>query len=279
MDEVSRDTVLEWIRKAFAQLKDTKNVSYGLLQKQAALVFVNAHREFAENGENLERAAERYYQKEPQSFAFVEAFWYLVTSGFILPQPTGSQPPNFAQLTITNIGREWAEGIEPSPEDQGGYLAALRSQVPLLDPVIAQYVAEALMAYSRRMLFASAVMIGAASEKTIYLLMEALAGSVQDATQKKMIRKSIESRGLPTMHKYLHENLTRAKKHMPWPIHEGADNHLLSLQDAIRVQRNDAVHPQVGKVTPSTVRLTLYAFPGACKKAYDLIQWFTANSF
>jgi hypothetical protein len=142
-----------------------------------------------------------------------------------------------------------------------------------------QYVEEAIMAYSRRMFFASAVMIGAASEKMIYLLMEALAGSVQDATQKRMIVKSIEARKLPTMYKCLQENLTRAKKHMPWPVHEDADAHLASLQAAIRVHRNDAVHPQAGRVTPSTVRLTLSAFPCACKKAYDLLQWFNANSF
>jgi hypothetical protein len=279
MDEVSRDTVLEWMRKAFVQLKDRKNISYGMLQREAAFVFVNEHREFAESGENLERASERYYQKEPQSFVFVESFWYLVTVGFILPEPTGSQPPNFAHLTITKLGHEWAEGAEPSPEDQGGYLAALSSQVTNLDPVIMQYVQEAIMAYSRRMFFASAVMIGAASEKTIYLLMETLAGSVKDATQKKVIVKSIEARKLPTMYKCLQENLSRTKRQMPWPIHEDADAHLISLQAAIRVQRNDAVHPQAGKVTPSTVRLTLSAFPGACKKAYDLIQWFKVNSF
>lgn len=279
MDEVSRDTVLEWMKKAFGQLKDHKTVSYGLMQRHAALVFVNAHPDFAENGERLESAAERYYQKEPQSFVFVEAFWCLVTLGFILPAPTGSSPPNFSHLTITRLGREWAEGTEPSPEDQGGYLAALSSQVPILDPVIAMYVAEAVMAYSRRMFFASAVMIGAASEKTIYLLMEAVADSVKDATHKNTILKSIEARKLPTMYKCLQENLTRAKRTMPWPIHEDADAHLTSLQAAIRVQRNDAVHPQAGKVTPSTVRLTLSAFPGVCKKAYDLIQWFKLNSF
>src|SRR6476661_5125851 len=273
-DEVSRDDVLEWMRKAFEKLKGNKNVSYGLMQREAALIFINKHPDLVQNGERLDLAADRYYQQEPQSFVFVEAFWYLVTLGFILPQPTGSQPPTFAHLTITKLGRKWAEGTEPSPEDQTGYLAALRSQVPLLDPVIVQYVEEAIMAYSRQMLFASAVMIGAASEKMIYLLMEALGESVRDATHKKTVLKSIEERKLPTMYKCLQENLSRAKKQMPWPIHEDAEVHLASLQAAIRVQRNDAVHPKAGRVTQSTVRLALSAFPGACKKAYDLLQWF-----
>jgi hypothetical protein len=249
MGEISRSEVLELMQKAFAKLKDTKKVSYGLIQKEAALIYIEEHRELVQNGERPELAAERYYQNEPQSFVFVEAFWHLVTLGFILPEPTGAQPPTFVDLTITKLGREWAEGTEPSPEDQSGYLAALGSQIPLLDSVITQYVEEAVKAYSRRMFFASAVMIGAGSEKTIYLLMEALAGSVLDPAQKKVVRKAIDERKLPTMYKCLHENLARAKKHMPWTIHEDADAHLVSLQAAIRVQRNDAVHPQAGRVT------------------------------
>lgn len=281
MKEISRDIVLEWMRKAFVQLKDNKIISYGGLQREAALAFVNEHSEFAESGEPLGSAAERYYQKEPQSYVFVEAFWYLVTSGFILPQPTGNGPPNFTHLTITKLGRAWAEGAEPSPEDEGGYLAALKSQTPSVDPVIVQYVEEALRAYSRRIFFASAVMIGAASEKLVYLLMDALATSVADLAEKGAIKKTMTERGLPSMYAKLQHHLARGKsgKLIPWNITEAADNHLLSLQDAIRVQRNEAVHPLAGKVTQQTVRLTLSAFPGACKKAYDLIQWFKGNSF
>jgi hypothetical protein len=109
--------------------------------------------------------------------------------------------------------------------------------------------------------------------------MDALASCVKDQGHKKTIRESIEKRGMPSMFKCLHDNLARAKKCMPWHVHEGADTHLFSLQEAIRVQRNDAVHPQAGKVTPQTVRLTLASFPGACKKSYDLIQWFQTNHF
>ena len=61
--------------------------------------------------------------------------------------------------------------------------------------------------------------------------------------------------------------------HLPYDIHEGSEHHLMSLFEAIRVQRNEAVHPTVGQVTPATVRLTISAFPSACRKVYDLIDW------
>jgi len=281
MGEVTRDNVLEWMRKAFVLLKDHKKVSYGTIQREAAAVFIREHPELIQNGERLENTANRYYQNEPQSFAFVEAFWYLVTLGFILPEPSGAQPPTFDHLTITKLGREWAEGTEPSPEDQEGYLAALHSHVPHLDPVIVQYAEEAIKAYSRRLFFASAVMIGAANEKLVYLLMDALETSVTDAKEKAAIRKTMSDRGLPSMFRKLQHHLAqaKAKKLIPGNITECADNHLFSLQDAIRVQRNDAVHPIAGKVTSQTVRLSLLSFPGACKKVYDLIAWFQQNSF
>lgn len=43
------------------------------------------------------------------------------------------------------------------------------------------------------------------------------------------------------------------------------------------MQRNEAVHPQAGQVTAVTVRLALSAFPTACRKVYDLIDWLRAN--
>jgi hypothetical protein len=168
----------------------------------------------------------------------------------VVPQPQGGNPPNFNRVRITQLGHEWAQGNGPVPEDQQGFLTALKVQVPQLDSIIDQYVQEAVAAYARQMFFASAVMIGAASEKTIYLLIDALASSLKDHKEKAAIIKTIKERRLPTMFKQLQDNLSRAKKFMPWEVHEGAEAHLLSLQEAIRVQRNDAVHPQAGKVTP-----------------------------
>ena len=100
----------------------------------------------------------------------------------------GSNAPNFNQIRITELGREWALNSDSSPEDQHGYLAALKLQVSTLDKVIEQYTEEAVAAFSRQMYFTAAVMIGAASEKLIYLLMDALAVSVTDPKEKASIR-------------------------------------------------------------------------------------------
>lgn len=230
-------------------------------------------------GDRYQDTVNREAGRGPLSIPLMEGYWYLVSNGYIVQGPNNANPPNFAQVRLTELGREWALHSETVPEDQHGYLAALRAQVTTLDAVIEQYTEEALAAFTRQMYFAAAVMIGAASEKLVYLLMDALETSVIDPREKGAIKKTINERGLPTMFAKLQQHLTQArtKKLIPWSITEGAEIHLLSLQDAIRVQRNEAVHPLAGKVTPQTVRLSLASFPAACKKSYDLMGWFQAN--
>jgi hypothetical protein len=45
------------------------------------------------------------------------------------------------------------------------------------------------------------------------------------------------------------------------------------LFEAIRVQRNDAVHPIAGEVNKNKLRLSLLSFPHICKKIYDILNW------
>jgi hypothetical protein len=274
----SKDDVLRSMRRALGKLKDNPRPRYPdlLLLTIQSLAAEDPSLEPDVPG-HWHDVVTRQVDNAPLAVPLVEAYWYLISMGYVVPEPQGNRVPEFNGLRITGLGHEWARGDEPSPEDQLGFLAALKAQIPQVDPIIGQYVQEAVAAYARMMFFASAVMIGAASEKTIYLLMDALGSSVTDLKEKAAIIKTMKERGLPAMFKRLQDNLTHAKKVIPWEVHEGADAHLLSLQEAIRVQRNTAVHPQAGKVTPQTVRLTLASFPGACKKAYDLIEWFKLN--
>ncbi len=184
---------------------------------------------------------------------------------------------------MTDIGNRWLESSSDCiPEDRQGYLSTLNTLVPTLDSVLYQYVGEALSTYEQNSLFASAVMIGAASERAIYLLMKSLHRAVNDPKEKEAIWKIIEEeRSLPKMFRRLQDNINRAKKLklIPYSVHEGADRHLFSLQDAIRVQRNEAVHPEAGgQVKREAVHLSLSAFPNACKKIYDLMNWFNNNT-
>ena len=105
--------------------------------------------------------------------ALTEAFYYVEQNRFILQQPNDNSlsiAPG-GQWIITKRGAEWANGVDPLPEDYDGYMKQFG---PTTDAVVRQYVSEALNTFVKEAYFACAVMIGAASEKTIYLLADSM---------------------------------------------------------------------------------------------------------
>lgn len=209
-----------------------------------------------------------------------QAHQRLVALGYVIPLPDAPNAPNANWFIVTDAERQWASGVDPVPEDQTGLLRTPDQIVPALDSVIRQYVQEALVAYNRQAFFAAAVMIGAASETTVYMLIDALLAAVTNQRDRKAIQDAMDRRRLFTMLDMIRAQLQRVRESgaMPFGVHEGAEAHLMSLQEAIRVQRNEAVHPQACTVTPVTVRLALSAFPSACKKVYDLVDWLRADT-
>lgn len=225
--------------------------------------------------EDYTGAWHRLRDTHPLAFLLVEGYYQLLTLGYIVPLPSPPSPPNMNWYRATEKGRQWSRDLRPVPEDPDGFLAAFDAEIPSSDTVIKQYVAEALVTYNRRAWFATAVMIGAASEKAVYLLVEALVSVVESASERRAIEKAIKERNLPKMLEDINKVLTRQREsgNLPYSVRKGVEHHLLSLFDAIRVQRNEAVHPTIGQVTPESVRLSLSAFPAACRKAYDVIEW------
>jgi hypothetical protein len=206
--------------------------------------------------------------------AVVEVFWYLEHRGFILPEPQSfPQSFNSGRYWKTARGTAWANGAEPLPEDVVGYLRHLSSLVPAIDPVIRQYIQEGLGSFARGSFFSAAVMIGAASEKEIYLLAGSLVGALKAPPEQTKLTKQITTGRslyalLEMIRKYI-EACGRLRGDF-----DGAVTHLSSLFEAIRVQRNDAVHPSAGTFDEDSVRLSYEAFPRAIEKAETLRAWF-----
>jgi hypothetical protein len=221
------------------------------------------------------------YSQAPHQLRFVtaEAFYYLLHNGFIIPEPPQSLPGSLNQgrYVLTARGLEWAASVEPLPEDASGYMKVLRSLVPNLDAVIEQYVVEGLSSFERRTFFAAAVMVGASAEKAIYLLADSMVGAIKDTTRQEKFRKIIEQRRLSALLDSIEKIIKDAHKIIPYPIFDGAVSHLMSLFEAIRVQRNDAVHPMNAAVSPDSIRLSFQAFPYALQKSEVLRGWFQAN--
>jgi len=208
--------------------------------------------------------------------ATIEVFCHLLHRGFIAPE--GQMFPatiEGASYWRTKKGEAWARGAEPLPEDVDGYMRHLSALAPTLDTVIIQYVQEGLGSFHRGAFFSAAVMLGAASEKEIYLLGWALVGALKDAASQKKLSDQLKGRSLYSLLKSISTQVALCKK--PLDVFDGAELHLMSLFDSIRVQRNDAVHPNTANVNENSVRLSYDAFPQAIRKAEALRGWFDQN--
>ncbi|MFZ0705346.1 MAG: hypothetical protein WAM71_07065 [Candidatus Korobacteraceae bacterium] len=210
-----------------------------------------------------------------------EAFFYLFHNGFITPAPPDRylNHPNFHTYCVTQRGMEWFKGGEPLPEDVAGYMKFLRERVSNMDAVIEQYVIEALTAFERQAHFAAAVMLGAASEKALYLLAESVLGAFRDGKRHDKLKALLDRRKLLELFEYVRDTIsdTSKAKALPYSDSEGAATQLMSLYDAIRVQRNDAVHPMNATVSADSVRLLIQSFPYALSKSEELRAWFASN--
>jgi hypothetical protein len=206
-----------------------------------------------------------------------EAFFHLFHKGYIAPEAPDAHlnPPGLHSFRVTQRGRIWFQSREPLPEDLERYMSFLHDLVPTLDSVIEQYVSESLIAFERDAFFASAVMLGAASEKELYLLADSLLIALKDGNRQSKLKGILSRRKLVELFEAVQKAVDA--KSIPYSVTEGATAHLISLFEAIRVQRNDAVHPMNATVSEESVRLLLHVFPYALSAAEKLRAWSDAN--
>jgi len=182
--------------------------------------------------------------------------------------------PPFVRLT--DAGRDLIKTSQPHNFDPEDYVGYLRTLAPHLDDATAQYALEALRAFRQNLLFASAVMIGAAAETEILRLLQATTIWEPDTSRKQLLGDLLDRGRLPAIFGAINDSVEAARKQgMPYDVHQGTTTHLLSLQEMIRVQRNDAVHPAAGRVSRSKVLLSLQSFPAAFESAERLYGWFS----
>lgn len=125
-------------------------------------------------------------------------------------------------------------------------------------------------------------MVGAASEKAVYLLGTSLLNALKPSSRRTKLETALSKRQLFALLDYLRNTIedlsSTSSPAVPYSTSEGASAHLSSLFEAIRTQRNDAVHPMNATVSASSVRLLLHSFPYALSATEKLRAWLDANS-
>ena len=214
--------------------------------------------------------------------AAVEAYYLVLRNGYAVEKPTTDfiNQPRGESYRWTQRGLSWIEGGEPVPEEAEGYLRFLRARVVQLDSVIEQYVIEAVTAFERQANFAAAVMLGAASEKALYMLAESLLVGLMQPKEITTLQGLLDKRSLLKLFEFVRDTIVAAEKakKLPYSVTEGATTHLMSIYESVRVQRNNAVHPMNASVSGDSIRVHLTSFPYALEKLEAIRAWLLANA-
>jgi|HubBroStandDraft_4_1064222.scaffolds.fasta_scaffold186778_2 hypothetical protein len=223
------------------------------------------------------------HNSDPDSLrqSAVQAWLYLQRRDFAIPASSPRSFPSLdsARLELTTRGLEWVDGHLPIPEIPAEYLAALQRMVPNLDEVVREYIVEGLGTLEHDRFRAAAVMVGAASEKALYMLAEKMLDAISTPNWKVKFTTALRRRDLTELFLQMRKVLEQANNlaGRPFEVFDGGQDHLVSLIKAVQVQRNNAVHPMNEKISDDTVRLSYLAFPYALEKIEQLRDWFSNN--
>jgi hypothetical protein len=159
--------------------------------------------------------------------------------------------------------------------DHGSYGALLGEYAPGVESATLEYALEAFSCLRQNLLLACAVMIGAAAEREVFRLGHTILASRTGATASKL-REALERGRLPTLFEEIRSAIKAAigSGEMPYATHQGSAEHILSFQEMIRVQRNDAVHAGGVTLSKEKMFLAIQTFPAAVGAIDRLRSWF-----
>lgn len=173
--------------------------------------------------------------------------------------------PGPPHLKVTRYGEEVLQAGQVIPNDPDGYVKYLKGQIPKIDPVIEMYVGEAVQAYCRGSMFVSTVMLGAASEKGILLVLDAYARAIQDNVRRANFENRIRGH-IKRKFDEFRKDLEGLKGQLPKQITEDLEIQLDGVFNLIRTTRNDVGHPTGRQIDRRLAYANLQLFVPYCQR-------------
>jgi hypothetical protein len=228
--------------------------------------------------QNFQHYGGEQYLNQGDATLILEVIWSLIIQGILVP---GLDDANqgWPFLRLTEYGRQCVAEERILPHDPDGYLREFQKEVPSSDSSIVEYVQESLQCYIHGLHRAAAVMLGAASEQAVLLLIDSCTESINDPREKDRFKSETDK--APTIfRKYaiFEKRLSSIKDQIPKTLTDNLDSQLRGIFDLIRNSRNDAGHPASGvQVDRDAIYSHLRLFFPYCKRVYGLILWFSEN--
>jgi hypothetical protein len=267
--EEMRGLLMQALRKSgWSQITDLE-IAVGDLKAKTQGVPQQQYGFMADGRGHLERG---------ESSLIHELVWSFIIQGILVPG-TNDSNQLWPFLRLTEYGRRCVDENQILPHDPDGYLKDFERAIPSADPVIREYLSEALQCFLRDLNRAAAVMLGAASERAVLLLIESYAHSIADLNKKTSVESQVEKApSIFRKYEIFDKGFAGVKPKLPKVLAENTDSLLRGVFDLIRNSRNEAGHPASGIVVSRDTNYShLRLFIPYCQRIYELIDWFNAN--
>lgn len=244
----------------------------GATIRRVLLEELRDHKYSLQSGTVLREAARRLSGVNQQ--ALLTAFSDLFRTGHIAWGYNLDNPdPPF--LHVTEQGRRALAHLSRDPLNADGYMAHLDGAAQI-SPIARSYVVEGLRTYGADCYKASAVMVGAASERIVLDVRDLLVARMHALGQP--VPSNLTTWKIGTVLTTISNQLAPRKATMPRDLVEEYDAYWSAFTGQIRLARNDAGHPtSLDPVTQERAHASLLIFPELASLAYKLGQWISAS--
>lgn len=209
-----------------------------------------------------------------------QVLWQLLAQGVIVWGQQGDPNSQYPLFRLTDFGRTVVANGRAQPYDPEGFIAEFRRQVPSADPVVLEYLEEGVRAFNASCFRATAVLIGAGSEKAVLVLHDVFGNQISDPAKQKAFAQ--DSNGISIHRKYqalkARLDLMVSAKRLDFELSQTIGSYLPGAFDMIRNYRNIAGHPDIGGATdPDTVFMSLRIFTEYMRRVVALTDYFKSN--
>lgn len=152
----------------------------------------------------------------------------------------------------------------------------LQQNIPTIDPVIVRFLSEAILCLKANSLLGCSFLLGAASKKAIWLLIDSYAQAIADEGNRNKFKERISNKFISRAYEEFKRSFSSCKSKPDDPsLMQDLETQIDSIFQFCRICRNEVGHPQL---TPNLDKGVLLANMGQFVKYlqanYRLIDYF-----
>jgi len=218
----------------------------------------------------LKAFAEGYQRHD--ALKLQEVIWELLVQGLLAPGKNSANL-HLPFVHVTEYGARCLEEDALLLYDPDGYLHGLQKRLPAPpDATLLCYVREALSSFLSGRYLAAILALDVASERTVDLLVAAVAGARRDPRERTALRRTVKQAG-----RSLERRLDAVRPYLeplplPAPLKDVPRLDLPSLMTLGRLSRDEEGLPTERSVDRETAHAVLLTFPETCERVFALIE-------